>query len=88
MCVSESRYFREFPGCPMVRTTRSHPEGPGLIPGRGTKIQQKKKKKDTESRYFKKREVIPLYLGGECQVGDSGEVWVRNKFGTCQGTFY
>ena len=45
MCVSESRYFREFPGCPMVRTTRSHPEGPGLIPGRGTKIQQKKKKK-------------------------------------------
>ena len=44
--------FREFPGGPVVRTPRFHCRGPGLLPGRATKIpkatwrgQKKKKKK-------------------------------------------
>ena len=41
---------REFPGGPVVRTRCFHCQGPGLVPGRGTKIpravrrSQKKKK--------------------------------------------
>ena len=46
--------YREFPGGPVVRTWHSHCQGPGSIPGQGTKIlqaewggQKKKKKKFT-----------------------------------------
>ena len=49
--VIKSTDSREFPGSPVVRTLHFHCEGPGSIPGRGTKIlqshmaQPKKKKR-------------------------------------------
>ena len=33
-------YFREFLGGPVVRTRHFHCQGPGSIPGQGTKIPQ------------------------------------------------
>ena len=44
----------EFPGRPLVRTLRFHCQGPGLIPGRETKILgavwQSQKKKEREKK--------------------------------------
>ena len=50
--------FQELPGCPVVRTWHFHFQGPGLIPGQGTKIlqaswhSQKKKKKKKDGLYM------------------------------------
>ena len=47
------RFFREFPGGPVVRTRCFHCHGPGSIPGWGTKIlqaTQPKKKERKEGR--------------------------------------
>ena len=50
--------IRDFPGGPVVRTLCSHCQGPGLIPGWGTKIPPavlhgQKKKKDTNELIYK-----------------------------------
>ena len=39
MAIIQKTTYREFPGCPVVRTRHFHCQGPGSIAGRGAKIQ-------------------------------------------------
>ena len=38
--LDKKSYFRDFPGNPLVRTECFHCQGPGSIPGWGTKLLQ------------------------------------------------
>ena len=50
-------HSREFPGSPVVRTWCFHCQGPGSIPGRGTKTHKVPKKEKKRKKSHSKMEV-------------------------------